>query len=144
MTEPSHEHEIEERLADIERREAAQAQADELKGSYGGISLAVRGSIVIVVVLQLFNAAIDLYVLKELNAHLFLQDTMNQDMRQEFAANRATMKVEHDQQVHETERNRLFIREIEKICLLTPEQRTKLQQSLTPAMKDLLMEGLRQ
>jgi hypothetical protein len=138
----------------IERRHRRDLEQEpsQLDASWGGISIGVKGSIVVLAVLIMAGTALIMWFLGQQNIHF--DDSLNQHMHhmemldeqqrghdRKLAELEVGLKLKMDQVGGEIDKNRSYLREIARICLLTPEQRLKVQQNLTPALKDLLLRG---
>lgn len=127
-------------------------ERSEMDASWGGVNLSVRGSIVVLAILIVVDAAATLWFLGLQNTHfdailqehahrMELQDTEVQKAASAVAEVKTITLLQTETITREIDRNRFYLREIQRVCMLTPVQREKLQQSLTPSMRELLFKG---
>jgi len=127
-------------------------RGDAFDLSYGGINLMARGSIVVLAVINIGGTAVVLWILGAQNVHFddslktsethrFRQDDVQIAQTKLLGEINATFSAQHATVVDEIARNRLYLREIQRVCMLTPMQRERMQQSLSPTMKELLFRG---
>ena len=124
-----------------QRRERDQRDAVDV--SYGGLNLVARGSIVVLVILIAGQSVFTLLTYSWLNIKIQnVVDPQNIEIaaiRQGIAENRGQGIAEMRSLRDDIVRNRDYLRELGRTCLLTEQQKMKFQGNLSPAMKELLM-----
>jgi hypothetical protein len=122
---------------------SSEPREQELDVAWGGLSLSVRGGIVVLVLMLMALAGLDLYSLNELHRHLNAQDHAAQNMEHQMDLLKERFSTEHRSIVDEVTRNRASIREVARVCLLTPDQRARVQQNMPSSIRELLLEGIK-
>ena len=119
--------------------EIPEAERSRLDASWGGITIGVKVSIVVLAILTIADGALALWLHGQTNIHLMAQDRGVLDIEKEVQEMKGSFVSQHTSLIGEIERNRFFLREIEKVCILTSEQRTQLQKTLSPSLRELLL-----
>ena len=134
------------RAQDQADRRREREEQSELHGSWGGVHLAVKGSIVVLALLNLVTVAAVVYETAQLNTHLSTQDTYFTGKLERLAGDiqefKGVFMTQHGSLQHEIEINRYYLREVNRVCIMTSEQRERLQRTLPASLKDLLMQEL--
>lgn len=116
---------------------------DSLDLSYGGLNLVARGSILVLVILIAGQSVFTLMTYSWLNIKIQeVVDPQNvalADLKTQISVNRGMGLAEMRNVRDDIVRNRDYLREVGRTCLLTEVQKIKFQQNLTPAMRELLM-----
>jgi hypothetical protein len=118
--------------------EPRQNQQDEATLRYGDISVAAKGSIVVLVILLVGSTAANFWLAHHIQAHLVEQDTIMTKVYDEFLRAEGVFAAKHDATVQQIQSNRLYLREIERLCVMTNDQRMRMQNQLSEYMKELL------
>ena len=131
------------RARELRERRSERDQRDAVDVSYGGLNLVARGSIVVLVILIAGQSLFTLMTYSWLNQKIQnVVDPQNVELaaiKQSIFENRGQGIAEMRSLRDDIVRNRDYLREIGRECLLTEAQKMKFQQSLSPAMKELLM-----
>lgn len=133
-------------------QERRRRDESELDASWGGVNLSVKGSIVVLAMLTIAGTAINIWGISQQNAHfdgrvtnlethLAHQDDLHVKHAEAMAEIRAMSLTSHTQLTDEIQRNRLYLREIQRVCMMNEKQRDFVQHSLSPTMRELLFRG---
>ena len=123
--------------------ERDERRTDSLDARYGDLTVAAKGSIVVLVIMLGGNAVLMLmlygWLIQKIESVVAPQNVVLESIVTTMHKHRGEQGSENRALREDIVRNRDYLREIGRECLLTDIQKTKFQANLSSAMKELLM-----
>lgn len=118
-------------------------RTDTLDVAYGGLSLTAKGSIIVLVILLIVNGALVLmtygWVNIKIDAVVNPQNVVLSDIITKLGEHRGHTMSESKVLRDDIVRNRDYLREIARVCLLSEKQRANLQDQMPMSLRELLL-----
>jgi hypothetical protein len=119
------------------------SRQDSVDIAYGGLNMAARGSIVVLVILLAGNAVFTFMTYAWLNTKIDAvvnpQNVMLDNLKVTMDRYRGAQESDIRAVRQDIIANRDYLREVGRTCLLTNDQKIKFQQNMSAGMRELLM-----